>query len=217
MYIAQNHAIQVPFQLRTKTKQVDQKALLDCGATKCFIHPRAVEHLKLTTRTLVKPRKVQNVDGTPNKSGEISKAVDLLVNNNGQKASHAFFVANIGQDDFILGYPFFEASNPNVDWSGGRIEGFTTISSINADTWRPPTKGTKRQDSTPAWVRCIPGWEEGDEVWLQTRVAKTTVAQQLAEAATDKKKRIWQELVPKRYHQHGKVFSEKVSECFPDR
>jgi len=94
-----------------------------------------VERLKLATRTLVKPRKVQNVNSTPNKSGEILEAVDLLVNNNGQEASHAFFVANIGQDDFILGYPFFEASNPNIDWSGGRIEGFTTISSLNANIW----------------------------------------------------------------------------------
>jgi len=48
-------------------------------------------------------------------------------------------------------------------------------------------------------------------------VAKTTVAQQLAEAAMDKKKQTWQELVPKRYHRHGKVFSEEASECFPDR
>jgi len=152
MYIARNHAIQVPFQLRTKTKQVDQKVLLDCGATECFIHPRAVERLRLVTRKLVKPWKVQNVDGTPNKSGEILEAVDLLVNNNGQKASHAFFVANIGRDDFILGYPFFKASNPNVDWNAGCIEGFTTISSSNASTWQPPLKGTKRQDSTPAWV-----------------------------------------------------------------
>jgi len=97
-----------------------------------------VENLKLVTRKLVKPRKVQNVDSTPNKSGEILEAVNLLVNNNGQKASHAFFVANIGREDFILGYPFFEASNPNVDWSGGRIEGFTTISSANTDSWQPP-------------------------------------------------------------------------------
>ena len=74
-----------------------------------------MECLKLVTRKLVKPRKVQNVDSTPNKSGEILEAVDLLVNNNGQKASHAFFVANIGCNDLILGYPFFEASNPNVD------------------------------------------------------------------------------------------------------
>jgi len=112
-----------------------------------------VERLKLTTRKLAKTWKVQNVDGTPNKSGEILEAVDLLVNNNRKQASHTFFVANIGQDNFILGYPFFEASNPNVDWSGGRIEGFTTLSSIEANTWRPPRKGTRRRrDSTPAWV-----------------------------------------------------------------
>jgi len=216
MYIARNHAIQVPFQRRTKTKQVDQKALLDCGATECFIHPQAVKRLKLTTRKLIKPQKVQNVDSTPNKSGEILEAVDLLVNNNSRKASHAFFIADIGRDDFILGYPFFKASNPNVNWSGGRIEGFTTTSSINADNWRPPFRGTKRQITTPAWVRCIPGWEEGNKIWLQTRVAKTTVAQQLAEAATDKKKCTWQEIVPERYHRHGKVFSEEASERFPD-
>jgi len=139
-----------------------------------------------------------------------------LVSNNGQKASHTFFIANIGHDDFILGYPFFEASNPNVDWSGGHIEGFTTILSTNAGIWRPLPKGTKRQNPTPAWVRCIPGWEEGDEIWLQTRVAKTMVAQQLAEAATDKKKWTWQEIVPEWYHHHGKVFSEEASERFLD-
>ena len=175
-----------------------------------------MEHLKLVTRKLVKPQKVQNIDSTPNKSGEILEAIDLLVNNNGQKASHAFFITNIGRNDFILGYPFFKASNPNVDWSRGRIEGFTTILSLNTGAWQPPLKGTKRQDSTPAWVQCIPGWEEGNEIWLETWVAKTTVVQQLAEAATDKKKCTWQEIVPERYHCHGKVFSEEASERFPD-
>jgi len=92
-----------------------------------------------------------------------------------------------------------------------------TISSINADTWQPPLKGTRRQPLTPAWVQCIPSWEEGDEIWLQTRVAKTTVAQQLAEVATDKKKCTWQEIVPEWYHHHGKVFSEEASEHFLDR
>jgi len=52
---------------------------------------------------------------------------------------------------------------------------------------------------------------------LQTRIAKTTVASQLAQDAADKKKRTWQEIVPEQYHQHGKVFSEEASEHFPDR
>ena len=48
MYIARNHAIKVPLQLRTSRKRVDQKALLDSGATECFIHPQVVARLQLT-------------------------------------------------------------------------------------------------------------------------------------------------------------------------
>ena len=217
MYIAQNHAIKVPFQLQTSQKRVDQKALLDSGATECFIHPRVVAQLQLTKWKLEKPRKVQNVNGTPNKDGEILEAVDLLVNNNGKSATHAFFVANIGQDNCILGYSFFEASTPNIDWHGACVEGVTSISTIDASTWTPTAKGTRRQNTTPAWVCSIPGWEEGDEIWLQTRVAKTTVASELAQKATDKTKWTWQEIVPEQYHRHGKVFSEEASEQFPNR
>ena len=135
MYIARKHAIQVPFQLRTRRKQVDRKALLDSGATECFIYPCAVKQLKLTTQILPKAQKVQNVDGTDNKAGQILEAVDLTVNNNREQALHAFYVADIGQDDFILGYPFLEASNPDIDWWNGRIDGFTTISTAKANNW----------------------------------------------------------------------------------
>jgi len=216
MYIAWKHAIQVPFQLRTRRKWVDRKALLDSGATECFIHPHAVKQLKLTTQILPKARKVQNVDGTNNKAGQILEAVDLTVNNNGEQALHAFYVADIGQDDFILGYPFLEASNPDIDWRNSRIDGFTTISTAKANDWRPILKGTRQPETTPIWVKSIPGWEEGDEVWLQTRIAKTTVTSQLAQNAANKKKHTWQEIVPERYHRHGKVFSEEASERFPD-
>jgi len=142
--------------------------------------------------------------------------VDLTVNNNGEQALHAFYVADIGQDDFILGYPFLEASNPNVDWQNGQIDGFTTISTAKANNWQPILRGTRQKETTPIWVRSIPGWEEGDEVWLQTRIAKTTVASQLAQDAADKKKCTRQEIVPKQYHRHGKVFSEEALERFPD-
>ena len=42
------------------------------------------------------------------------------------------------------------------------------------------------------------------------------MAQQLAKQATDKRVRTWEEIVPTRYHHHGKVFSEKALERFPD-
>jgi len=138
-----------------------------------------------------------------------------MVNNNGEQALHAFYVADIGQDDFILGYPFLEASNPDIDWRNGCIDGFTTISTAKANNWQPIPKGMRQIETTPIWVWSIPGWEEGDEVWLQTRIAKTTVTSQLAQDATNKRKRTWQEIIPEWYHRHGKVFSEEASEWFP--
>jgi len=65
-----------------------------------------------------------------------------------------------------------------------------------ASNWQLILKGIKQVKTTPIWVRSIPGWEEGDEIWPQTRIAKTTVASQLAQNATDKTKRTWQEIVP---------------------
>ena len=43
------------------------------------------------------------MDGTNNKAGQILEAVDLTVNNNGEQALHAFYIADIGQDDFCQG------------------------------------------------------------------------------------------------------------------
>jgi hypothetical protein len=58
-------------------------------------------------RKLSKPRNVRNVDGTMNEleAGQIEHAVDLEINHNGVKTWHAFYVADIGPDDFLLGYP----------------------------------------------------------------------------------------------------------------
>jgi len=123
--------------LRTRKKRVDQKALLDSGATECFIHPRTVARLGLPTRKLQNPRKVRNVDGTTNKAGNITEAVDLVANHRGTKITHVFFITDIGPDDFILGYPFLEASAPVINWADAKLEDTTTLSTVDADKWQP--------------------------------------------------------------------------------
>jgi len=35
---------------------------------------------------------------------------------------HQFLVANIDEDDIILGYPFFKAANPQINWIQGQLE-----------------------------------------------------------------------------------------------
>jgi len=126
--------------LRTRKKRVDQNALLDSGATECFIHPQAVVRLGLKTRKLVNPRNVRNVDRTPNKARKITDAVDLVTTHRGIAITHVFFVADIGPDDFILGYPFLEASAPVVNWADATLEDTTTLSTLDTDKWQPQPK-----------------------------------------------------------------------------
>jgi hypothetical protein len=211
MYIARNHAIQVPFQLQTCKKRADRKALLDSRATECFVHPQMVQQLGLKTKNLQKPRKVHNIDGTANKAGEIQQACEMAIHYQGRKSKHNFFLADIGTDDIILGYPFFEDLSPDVNWKQGRVNGSVGLETEDANLWKPSSRRqTKRKRGIPFWICTLPDWEEGNEVWQQLTIRKSTVAQQLAIQAVDKMKKPWQEIVPPQYHKY-KIWSKEAS------
>jgi hypothetical protein len=69
------------------------------------------------------------VDGTLNKQGEITEVVFLTLRCENHCALHRFLVADIGEDDIILGYPFFEATNPQIDWPTGDVRKPISLSS----------------------------------------------------------------------------------------
>ena len=48
---------------------------------------------------------IYNVDGTPNESGNIKEAVDLMISYNGHHERATFHVTNLGSVDCILGLP----------------------------------------------------------------------------------------------------------------
>ena len=55
------------------------QALVDCGATGVFMHPRFADAHGFTRRKLSAPIPVFNVDGSPNENGSISEVVDLVL------------------------------------------------------------------------------------------------------------------------------------------
>jgi RNase H-like domain found in reverse transcriptase/Reverse transcriptase (RNA-dependent DNA polymerase)/Integrase zinc binding domain/Chromo (CHRromatin Organisation MOdifier) domain/Aspartyl protease len=123
LYVARNKAIKASISINTEQGAVQKKALLDSGATKCFVHPSLVKELKILTTKLKKPRRVRNVDGTINKAGAVTEVIILEMLHGDHRGKHMFFVADIGEDELILGYPFFEATNPLIDWSTGQTMG----------------------------------------------------------------------------------------------
>jgi hypothetical protein len=70
--------------VNTSNKRAETSALLDSGATENFITTQYAHWLRLPVKQLPRARKVCNVDGTPNKEGDITHFTDLEVQT-GQK------------------------------------------------------------------------------------------------------------------------------------
>ena len=107
--------------LHTRNERAETSALLDSGATENFIHLDYARRKRLMVKQLATPRKIVNVDGTPNAKGEIRYYVDLDMNHGATKVRLRFFLTDIGDRDIILGYPWFAAIQPNIDWARGWI------------------------------------------------------------------------------------------------
>ena len=57
----------------------EEIALVDSGTMENFIDQKLVNKLKLGTRRLEQPIKLQNIDGTFNQTGQITHYLNLLV------------------------------------------------------------------------------------------------------------------------------------------
>ena len=64
----------------------------------------------------------RNVDGTENKKGKITSFVDLKLTINGQTNTTRLLVTGLGKQRIILGFPWLNKRNPNIDWKTGKFE-----------------------------------------------------------------------------------------------
>ena len=110
------------FYIHTVVKRAETTALLDSGATENFLNLSYAKWLKLPIKRLSTPRKLYNVDGTQNKSGELQFYTDLAVQTGSNRTNLRFFLTDLGDHKAILGYPWFSASQPRIDWKRGWIE-----------------------------------------------------------------------------------------------
>ena len=78
MYISRFNSVTMPFDLYTFKGKVEERALVDSGATANFIDYKTVARLQLGTQKLDNIRTVKNIDGTLNRSGSITHCVTLL-------------------------------------------------------------------------------------------------------------------------------------------
>jgi hypothetical protein len=112
----------VHFFMHTKSKRAEALALVDSGATKNFMNLDYARYLCLPIQRLALPRKLYNVDGTSNQSGDLLYYTDLSVQMGDKRVNLRFFLSNLGENKAILGYRWFMAMQPKIDWRRGWID-----------------------------------------------------------------------------------------------
>jgi len=91
------------------------KALLDCGATRSLIDRDFVCSREMNTQTLSCNIPVFNVDSFPNKAGQISKVIDVVLCYKTHSERMLLAVSGLGKQSLILGYDWLKDHNPKID------------------------------------------------------------------------------------------------------
>jgi len=174
----------------------DIKALVDSGATDCFMSESFIRRMKLGKRPLQKTRKILwNIDNTPNQAGEITHYITLEVQTRRIKRVIQFLVTNIGNEDIILGYPWMAAFEPQFTWKNGVIH----------------------ERELPVILRSVNPFILGEPIIAQVKESSQITATTSTELAIKAQQYIKKVEVPKEYQQFAKIFSEQESKRFPPK
>jgi hypothetical protein len=92
------------------------QALIDCGATGCFIDIEWAKLNNIPTRPLTNPIPVYNVDGTANDAGAITDIADVILRYEQHSERTQLAVTRLGKQSLILGYNWLRNDNPEINW-----------------------------------------------------------------------------------------------------
>ena len=104
------------FFVHSIAKRAKAIALVDLGTTENFMNLIYTKWLQLPIKQMEEPRKLLNVDGTENKSVELKYYTDLQVQMKANYTNLHFYLTKLGEQKAILGYPWFAAAQPKIDW-----------------------------------------------------------------------------------------------------
>ena len=137
VFLPKLNAMRIPVSFHTALKMAELSAFLDSGATECFVSQRFIDKHKLGTRLLTVPQKLQNADGSPNAGGGLTHFTELEVFTGDEPHRLRFYIANMGPDDLVLGYPWFAATNVQPNWTKGTLPMSVTIRTRGAASGKP--------------------------------------------------------------------------------
>jgi hypothetical protein len=180
----------VRFFIHSKSKRAEALALVDSGATENFLNLDYARYLHLPIQRLEQPRKLYNVDGTSNQSGDLLYYTNLSVQTGDKRVAMRFFLSNLGENKAILGYPWFAAMQPKINWKRGWID-HSQLPIVFRAPDAAKAQFTLRTINTPRENRVY-------------RIGRLLI-RMISDPVT----------IPKHYRAFERVFSEEASHEFP--
>ena len=108
--------------IHSTAKRAETISLLDSRATENFLNLEYAKWLHLPIKQMPHPQKLFNVDRTENKAGQLRYYTDLAIRTGSTYTNMRFFLTKLGEHKAILGYPWFAATQPKIDWKRGWID-----------------------------------------------------------------------------------------------
>ncbi len=179
--------------IHSTAKRAETVSLLDSGATENFLNFEYAKWLHLPIKKMTQPRKLFNINRTENKAGQLQYYTNLATRTGSTTTNMRFFLTELGEHKAILGYPWFAATQPKIDWKRGWID-HTQLPIVLKANDAAKARFLPRTVNKPH-----PTHHE------QILLCKTTPI------ATPPDKTS----LPKEYTRHEKVFSEEKSQRLP--
>src|SRR5712672_158047 len=152
----------------------------------------------LPIKRLPKPQRLLNVNGSTNRMGSLKFYVDLKAQTGQKHIFMRFFLSDLGENHVILGYPWFMAFQPSIDWAKGWIDTSHLPVILTVPTL-PPVKKMTEQPMMIAFTL------------IRSAEDRQTIASKLAQRNAPTNTQI-----PAEYRRYQQVFSEGASQRFPE-
>ncbi len=179
--------------IHSAAKRAKTISLLDSRATENFLNLEYTKWLHLPIKKMLQPQKLFNVNGTENKAGQLQYYMDLAIHTGSTSTNMRFFLTELEEHKAILGYPWFTATQPKINWKRGWIN-HTQLPIILKAPDAAKARFLPRSHNQPRILH-----REQILLCRTNPIITTTTSTTL----------------PKEYIKHEKVFSEEKSQQLP--
>jgi RNase H-like domain found in reverse transcriptase/Reverse transcriptase (RNA-dependent DNA polymerase)/Integrase zinc binding domain len=192
-----------------KNESIETQPLVNSGAGGIFMDQNYARKHRFNLTKLEYPITAWNVDRTENKQRAIRYYTDLDIQVNSKTNMERFFITGLGNQKIILGLPWLQEHNPEINWKEGTLQWRTTTMEEVLDEEEHLNRPVNTLDKV---LLEYLGME--NELWINL---KENLATKLASEANQKKPDLTPEqLVPREYHDYLDIFDEDKANRFPD-